>query len=372
MNQETLVDLRKPPLHGYLPTLDGWRAIAILLVLLTHDRVHRLGPLSTAWLHTGAGLGGVELFFAISGLLICSRLLAEQHRTGTLHLRTFYLKRCFRIWPAAWFYLLILALLMRAGVLQPAQSGIVYSLLTIRNYLPLQLQPQDWYTLHFWSLSVEEHFYLFLPAFLLLVRRHRLRVAILLSLVLLLSVWQRFAGVHPALTFGWWPAFHTDIAVRGILIAAAAAVLVERQAARAWCERWLNPYLVLLAAAVLSIVCYDHTTYVTSDAMLLIYTPLVLSTLARPHSLPGRLLEWSPLRFIGRMSYSLYLWQMLLLPFNMPLANPHAHWLLALTNSVWRYPTVFAIASASYFGLEKPLIRVGHRITHTRLQRREP
>jgi peptidoglycan/LPS O-acetylase OafA/YrhL len=215
------------PLRGYLPTLDGWRAVAIGIVLLTHDRIYSLGTFSTQAIHSGHGPGGVELFFSISGLLIGSRLLEEERLNGTISLKNFYLRRCFRIQPAAWVYLSFIALLMGVGVLVNAFEGIGYSLLMVRNYFPLHFSPRFWYTDHFWSLSVEEHFYLFLPFFLHIVRRRR--VVVLLGLVLLLLGWNRIVGMYPALQFGWELIFRTDFAVKGLLLSSAVAVALTGQ-----------------------------------------------------------------------------------------------------------------------------------------------
>src|SRR5271165_235764 len=95
---------------GYLPTLDGWRAIAIAAVLLDHagSGFHR----QASWhplLQTGAD--GVSLFFAISGFLICSRLLEEEQLVGRISLKGFYIRRACRILPAAFTYLVVVAVL---------------------------------------------------------------------------------------------------------------------------------------------------------------------------------------------------------------------------------------------------------------------
>ena len=95
---------------GYLPTLDGWRAIAIAGVLLDHatSGFHR----QASWyplLRTGPN--GVSLFFAISGFLICSRLLEEEQLFGSISLKGFYIRRACRIFPAALTYLLVVAAL---------------------------------------------------------------------------------------------------------------------------------------------------------------------------------------------------------------------------------------------------------------------
>src|SRR3984957_12462405 len=97
----------------YLPTLDGWRALSIMLVILHHSQIQLNVPVFGTLLQaiSKAGEVGVELFFGISGLLICSRLLEEETRFGHISVKSFYLRRCFRILPAALFYLLVLAIL---------------------------------------------------------------------------------------------------------------------------------------------------------------------------------------------------------------------------------------------------------------------
>ncbi|MGC1297760.1 MAG: acyltransferase, partial [Alloacidobacterium sp.] len=181
---------------GYIPTLDGWRAVAILLVMLHHDRLHHFLGTAGIWLQK-YGSRGVDLFFALSGLLICTRLLEEEQLTGTIRLKNFYLRRLFRIQPAVLVYLATICLLMLAGALQHAWGGILFGLLLVRNYFPLHLVTRDYYTGHIWSLSVEEHFYLFLPFFLRRVRNHR--ATILLSCVVLLSLWRHFVFTHSSL-----------------------------------------------------------------------------------------------------------------------------------------------------------------------------
>src|SRR5699024_866566 len=100
--------------------------------------------------------------------------------------------------------------------------SIAFALLNLRNYLPLSFPLRDWYTAHFWSLAVEEHFYLFLPLLLSFVRRKR--GFILLACALASTAWGYWVSRHPALQFGWGPMHHTGVAVNGILFAAACAV----------------------------------------------------------------------------------------------------------------------------------------------------
>jgi peptidoglycan/LPS O-acetylase OafA/YrhL len=98
---------------GYLPTLDGWRAIAAMTVFLFHDAIV-LSGYSSKWLLTIFSCfawSAVSLFFGISGLLITSRLLEEQELLGRIDLGAFYIRRACRILPAAWLYLAAMLLL---------------------------------------------------------------------------------------------------------------------------------------------------------------------------------------------------------------------------------------------------------------------
>ena len=101
---------------GYLPTLDGWRAIAVLGVLCTHDAVLIVFGHSTGN-YKGLGGWGVELFFAISGFLITWRIVEDESKVGIFRVKDFYVRRAFRIQPAALVYLTVIAVLALVGVL---------------------------------------------------------------------------------------------------------------------------------------------------------------------------------------------------------------------------------------------------------------
>jgi peptidoglycan/LPS O-acetylase OafA/YrhL len=355
--------------RSYLSTLDGWRAVAIAIVVTSHDALHTFGPFSTRWLRAN-GRVGVDIFFALSGVLICTRLLAEEQRSGSIDLRSFYTRRFFRIQPAAWVYLSVLCALMLIGALERAFTGVVTSLLLLRNYLPLTFLPRDWYTAHFWSLAVEEHFYLLLPMFLVLVRRWRARL--LLASSGMLFCWQVVQRRYPALQFGWNPEDHTDVAMTGIVIACAFAVLWRRPAVKAWCERWLHPYATI-AITVILLVIKDYGDRAAVTLLLLCALPaMLISTVVRPQSLPGKLLESPPLRVLGKISYSVYLWHMLFFTYTAITPPVHSRLLSVLqTSTPLRYLAVLVASGMSYVLIERPLVRLGHRVSQRHLVRRK-
>jgi peptidoglycan/LPS O-acetylase OafA/YrhL len=180
--------------RDYLPSLDGWRAVAILWVMQAHGPAWSVGWISNRWINAN-GDRGVQLFFALSGVLICTRLLREEKRFGAISLRSFYTRRLFRIQPAALVYLAVIALLMVVGMAPVGWKGIAGAVAMIRNVYPAR--GGTWETQHFWSLAAEEHFYLFLPGFLVLWRQTRL--AVMSALVVGFELWRIVLLGHPRL-----------------------------------------------------------------------------------------------------------------------------------------------------------------------------
>jgi peptidoglycan/LPS O-acetylase OafA/YrhL len=196
------------PKTGYLPTLDGWRAIAIVGVLLDHGVGYsplRHFPKIVAFSRTGPN--GVSLFFAISGFLICSRLLEEWRAFGQVSLRGFYIRRACRILPPAMFYLVVIAILSLCGLIIVSPGEWWSCVFFFRNYLPESWISRGWggYTVHYWSLAVEEHFYLLWPAALVLLGKVRARW-FALSLALAVAGW-RMVDFHKHAPMCVWMRF---------------------------------------------------------------------------------------------------------------------------------------------------------------------
>ena len=153
-----------------IPSLDGLRAISIVLVMGLHT-VQRYGvdrpdpPPSLWWSVLLNGGLGVTIFFVISGYLITRLLLHEQATRGTISMPGFYVKRAFRILPPLYVYVAVLVLLQAAGRLALTKWDVVSALFFFHNYA---VSSTSWAIEHFWSLSVEEQFYLIWPVILVL------------------------------------------------------------------------------------------------------------------------------------------------------------------------------------------------------------
>jgi len=312
---------------------------------------------------------GVDLFFGISGLLICGRLLDENEKTGGISLHSFYIRRVFRILPPAFAYLAIVGLFALAGVIVVTPREWLSSVFFSRNYI---VMPPDsgWYTGHFWSLAVEEHFYLIWPAALVALGSARAR-RYLPSIAIAVALWRvvDFHFFHSQI----WPGVlsdniyeRTDTRFDGLLWGCWIALIASVPAYRAILARRLSATVIAgLIAALVACIALNPPLQMAWESFLV---PLILvGTVLNPTMLFSRILELSPIRWIGRISYSLYIWQQLfLVTSRMPRPLPFGRiqeWPLNVV-------AVFVCASASYYLLERPLVALGHSLSTRYLSRR--
>jgi peptidoglycan/LPS O-acetylase OafA/YrhL len=359
--------ISNPALKGsaYIHTLDGWRALSIALVILHHSQIHSSVPILGPLLQSLARVGevGVELFFAISGLLICSRLLDEESRAGQISIKGFYVRRFFRILPASIFYLLVIAILATLHVIPVFPVDWFAALFFFRNYAMLfeylnhSPLPLHWYTGHFWSLSMEEHFYLVLPAVLVAFRRARRWV--LAGMAVSVALWRTVLThvLHRDYQFN----FRTDTHVDALLIPAMIALilypLTRNKAARRFVPVWSFPMLVAMEFVLLAT---RVPFFFTLQAIVL--SLLVLSTVLHPNTVQGRILETKPFRWLGWISYSLYLWQQLFFGVNLAGSPPG---LAVLRKPPVNLLALLLCATFSRYVIEKPFIRLGHKLAAT-------
>ncbi len=360
-----------PDRSAYLPTLDGWRGVAILMVVLGHavKPAYCSAVPESGWCkYALLGGHGVALFFALSGFLITARLLEEYARNGDISLRAFYVRRAFRILPAAFALLGALSLLGIAGVLPIAPLEIVSSALFFRNYVPLFMSDagHGFYTALFWSLAVEEHFYLLWPLLLILSLRRGWAGRVAVGLAIGIAIWRRLEGrflwVQHALDLPQYQFyFRTDTRLDALLWGCTLALLLRDANTRAAIQRLLKPAIWWMLPALYAVGIALEWRGVLWHTVLA--PPMIVGTMLYPAALPGRVLEWAPLRWVGRISYSLYLWHALV----MPQVAAAVAW-PRLQSLPFNVLLAFLLAAGSYYLVEKPMITRGRGLVDRRAE----
>jgi peptidoglycan/LPS O-acetylase OafA/YrhL len=347
---------------GRIPSLDGWRAISIVLVLLSHEWATKGAPKVTYPLSIifDQGSLGVRIFFVISGYLITHLMLREVSATGHFNLRQFYTRRMLRIFPVYFMFLTVLALMQFAGLFKDIYSSWLGALTFTRNMVGRGDSP----TGHLWSLAVEEQFYLAWPiAFstLALFRRAPLAIAILTAVtvgtffVRLIPcsdasfVCVRLLSKTSALRF-------SDCLAVGCLGAFILDVLPERG--------WWHEARAINIIGFASTACLIFSTFITSDSTLslsALVTGQTLLTMAAIYATTrgGVLaipLNAPPVVVLGVISYSLYVWHMLFVADYLP-------GLAGIWIDDWRlwWIPALLLASISYYCYERRFIELRHR-----------
>jgi peptidoglycan/LPS O-acetylase OafA/YrhL len=377
---ETEARPRVQTLSSRLPSLDGWRAISILVVLGSHTKDTSGFPAEnwSFFQHAFDGHLGVRFFFVISGFLITWLMLVENERTGTVNLRHFYVRRALRILPVYLVYLGVLAVLQAFTPFHQSVLGWVGNLTFATNYFHVT-HVSD----HLWSLAVEEQFYLIWPALFVFFRpQESWRKCLgLLGLTLVVAFLNRFflgqASDSDRLlqrVFHEWSFFNN---VDSLAVGCMAAVLLARAPAELGRRMETSPRLILITgAALISLpVMLSHLP----DSVALpsaLQSGLHTITLCAGRSLQSigfallmvqsvLLAKWgiykglnNPLLAqLGVLSYSIYIWQQLFCTRPEVFGLPDVWW---MRYPLWFVP-VLIVACVSYYGLERPLLQLRHR-----------
>ncbi|MBD2760235.1 acyltransferase [Yimella sp. cx-573] len=352
----------------YRPALDGLRGVAVAAVVIYH-----VSPslLRGGWL-------GVDLFFVLSGFLITSLLLTEYNRWGRISLAGFWASRARRLLPSL--TLMLLAVLIASAFLaQPGRRSaiagdVLSSFLYVANWRFLVGDEQYFSTIampspvrHTWSLAIEEQYYILFPLLmtaLLVVFRRRNQLAGALAVMAVASaLWMaalHVPGVDPSRVY-----YGTDTRIFELLIGAAAGAVFG---AHEFAERtrwrvdgiagrlaWPAMGLFVLAFVVVN----ENQSILFTGGLfvlcLLVVLPIVASA-SRTKSSFQRAFSWEPLRQLGLISYSLYLWHWPVIVFLGPERIPHP-----LLRAVVQIGLSVGLAYASYRFVEQPVRTGGFR-----------
>jgi peptidoglycan/LPS O-acetylase OafA/YrhL len=368
-----------------LAALDGLRAIAVLLVVWRHGvfpyfEAHGGKPILDLFGYDLATLAvngwiGVDLFFVLSGFLIARLLLGQQDKPGGLRFGPYIFRRAMRIFPT---YVFVIALVVAGAIPffavtpEALNLRVAYHLLMLQDYLPPNI------VVAFWSLGVEEKFYLAAPLILgtmFAVRSFRLRLTLVLAAVaaaILLRIWAAAtldSAPGTPMSYGdFLPVFrypfHACLDTLGLGMAAA---LLHRRAMadpQSWLRRQATPLfwagtlwlLVLAAPGVLlaRIDWWDQTLQPT--AIGLGFTAILLG--AALGGGPQRFLGAPALLVVARISYPLYLVHMAVIPLSWALVggSPAGDGAMLLRFLPVYGACALALALAVHFGVEKPFL----------------
>jgi peptidoglycan/LPS O-acetylase OafA/YrhL len=311
---------------GYVPALDGIRGVAIALVIATHY-----------WGLPGGGPLGVGLFFVLSGFLITT-LLLEELDTGRLDLRNFYARRCRRLLPALAVLLVVYIIVRGAPGLRVAALAGLYAGNIVQAIWPAG--PVSGSALaHLWSLAQEEQFYLVWPVLLAFLARGRRLLLALCALTAALIAYRAVVASGGTLNASrtYAPDFRSDWLVAGAVLA------VLRRRGFRWNEAAaLGGFVAIFVGSILN--PWTQSWFVWQAPIFMAGCALLVGA-AHSRTQMAELLSVRPLVWLGRISYSLYLWHVPVYA-----VFGYRHPLLAL-------PIALAAAGLSYRFVEEPFRR---------------
>jgi peptidoglycan/LPS O-acetylase OafA/YrhL len=339
-----------------IPSLDGLRAVSILLVLLAHSSwfLPRIVTQSSPFRFiVGNGVHGVAVFFVISGYLITTILLRELANSQSISLRRFYFRRTLRIFPPYYAFLAVMGLLWAGHVLTFDRTSFVAAATYTWACNP---HASAALLTHAWSLSIEELFYLLWPLCLLLLYPKRRTLhwtigAILffpLLRVVLYFLLPSLRGHEFYMVQGW-----ADTMLVGCLL----ALVRQLKEFEEWHSRVLKGWMVALigfAAFYLSPLVVVSLPKRASGLYAEAINPslvaaatavIVLYLITRTRSMAAGILNHGKLRHIGVLSYSLYLWQQMFMMHQL-----HFYWV--------GYVYAFLAAETSFWLIERPSLRL--------------
>ena len=358
----------------YLPSIDSLRALAVLAVIIYHVDVNYLP----------GGFLGVDLFFVLSGYLISSLIIKEFRKTGTVNLYNFYIRRARRLLPAVYFMItvgLVVMVLFNEVLLRKSHLDAIFGYIYSSNwwYIFHKLDYFDSFGAqspfkHLWSLAIEEQFYMIFPLLFLLVNRKKkskdgtyklnknfLYVVLGLILVSLIAHILLFDINNISRIY-----FGTDTRAFSLLVGVVGAILypMERLHAKVTPQQNMLYSVVSLVsiATLITVMVYtsEYNTWLYRGGFLLvaILGLIVIISSGKQHTLMSRLLSFKPVVFIGKISYSLYLWHFPVLVLTTPVSeigNPNIIFVIL------RVILTFILATASYVFVETPIRKLGFK-----------
>lgn len=295
--------------ENYFRSLNGFRAIAILIVLISHFH------LSDSYFYTLLFNGnlGVLIFFVLSGFLITTLCLKEKITTQTINLKNFYIRRILRIFPVAYLFLFVIIILNYIYNLNISFVAILAAAFYVVNISSLfRAHYYTWYTGHYWSLSVEEQFYLIFP--FILNWKFSLFYFMVIFIAAFLPVIVLFQEYYPPLNSGFLYAFtHYFIKFQPISIGCLLAIWFFKFPNKILKLRKFGLYINLIFPIIIFYLRYDNffklENIISGLIASLLVGCIVIINIFPSNNYFYKLLNSKVLNVIGLCSYSIYIWQ---------------------------------------------------------------
>jgi peptidoglycan/LPS O-acetylase OafA/YrhL len=347
-----------------IPSLDGLRALSIILVLLAHGSWYspRIQNNPVFDFVVGDGAHGVAVFFVISGYLITSLLLREVRKTGTISLKRFYFRRTMRIFPPFYVFMAVMGLFWAIHWIPEHWPSFLAATTYTWAYYP---GAHGYYIHHTWSLSIEEQFYLLWPLSVLIWYRRQKLIAVSVLLILGMPVLRlaiyfvlpSLRGHEYFMIYGW---------VDTIMVGCLLALLQNQPRWEAWHRRYINGW----TAAVMVVTAFLFSPWFPtilprkpSGVFTLAIGPTITAlciggilvyVVENTDTIAAKILNNKVIRHVGVISYSLYLWQEIFTARQLPLLP-------------WGFVYAFAVAELSFWVVERPALKLRARLESTNL-----
>lgn len=356
----------------YLPSIDSLRAIAVIAVIIYHIDANYLP----------GGFLGVDLFFVLSGYLISSLIIKEYKSTGTVNLYNFYVRRARRLLPAVYFMItvvLIIITLFNGVLLKKSYLDALFGYIYSSNwwYIFHKLDYFDSFGSqspfkHLWSLAIEEQFYMFFPLIFLIFNRksksnnsnsklNKNFIFVVLSLILVSLIAHILLFDINNINRIY---FGTDTRAFSLLVGVVGAILypMDRLSERTTKKDNMIYSIVSLVSILvligIMINTSEYNTWLYRGGFLLvaIIGLIIIISSGRQYTFMSKLLSFKPFVFIGKISYSLYLWHFPILVVTTPVSeigNPNLFYVTL------RIVLIFLVATGSYMFVETPIRKLG-------------
>lgn len=345
--------------NDYYPSLNGFRGISIILVIIYHLHIFR-GYIIIDDIFNGRL--GVGVFFVLSGFLITTLCLKEIDETGSISLRSFYTRRILRIFPVAYLYLFVIVILNIVYKLGIPHFQFVGAAFYLMDFSYFRSHNFTYIIAHYWSLSVEEQFYILFPFILKLNRK--IFLYSIIFVVFILPIVYTIEEEIPILNHGVLYYFtHFLLKFQCIAIGCLFALLAF---SKVFDREWIMKTKVIGNIIAIFLILYLNfddfysvkTTYINLIISLLVGY-LIITNLVVNSDWIFKFLNTKILSFIGVLSYSIYIWHMLFVSFHPKLPD-------AFSKIPYNIPGLIIVPLLSYYLFEKYFLSLKKRFTRVK------